>query len=230
MLKYFELTITVFLKKDIYFIETNALLSKIIIKAMALDKQLLEKHLDTGYKHYVFSGFYPIEKDKYYKEGRVYIYRIRTLDSYLSQKLMENLPLIEDANIKTISVQVQEQKRRYINHIYTLTPAVATVNNEYWTLGDDIFLLQERIQNNLEKKYKDFYEEEIKIENPFISSIEILNKKPIVYRYKTTSIVGNRLRIFVNSDEISQKLAFIAVSTGLLEKNSALGMGFCLAK
>ncbi len=229
-MKYYELTVTAYLKKDLYFTETNSCLSKVINKAMAMDKHLLEKHLNTGYKHYVFSGLLPIERDKYYKEGKVYIFRIHTLDSYLAEEFQNSLTQVNDKNIKIISVQKRQFNKRHINHIYTATPAVATVNHQYWTLGDDILLLQERIQNNLEKKYKTFYKRDIKVESLFMANIEILNRKPILYKYKSTSIIGNRLRIHVNPDDVSQILSFIAIACGILEKNSSLGMGFCLAK
>ena len=42
--------------------------------------------------------------------------------------------------------------------------------------------------------------------------------------------MGNKLTVLVNGDEASQKLAFMALGTGLLEKNSSNGMGFCIAK
>jgi len=38
---------------------------------------------------------------------------------------------------------------------------------------------------------------------------------------------GNKFRIVPNEDEVSQKLAFVALACGLGEKNS-FGGGFCL--
>ena len=71
----------------------------------------------------------------------------------------------------------------------------------------------------------------------FIQEIELKNQKPQSIYFKTTKdkkeriirLLGNKLRIVPNSDDISQKLAFLSLAVGLGEKSS-LGGGFCLGK
>lgn len=229
-MKYYEVMAITYLQEDIHFKESSYRISKYISKAMALDEISLDRHLEKGFKHYVFSGLFPIEKEKVYKAGRIYIFRLNTLDYEFADLMNKNLSKAEDNYIKVVATQKKICNVSYINQIYTATPAVVTLEDKYWTIGDDIDLLEERMQSNLEKKYKDFYKKNINPIQKFASSMEIMNNKPIYYKYKNISILGNKFRIHINSDEISQELALIAVASGLLEKNSSLGMGFCLIK
>ena len=87
-----------------------------------------------------------------------------------------------------------------------------------------------RIEDNLIKKYQDYYEETLELSENFIQGIEFKNYKPIGLKYKNIRLIGNKFSILVSEDEISQKLAFTALGTGSLEKNSSNGMGFCIAR
>jgi len=106
---------------------------------------------------------------------------------------------------------------------------LATIGkNIYWVPGDDLKILIERMNSNLFKKYKDYFGTSLNEEQLFFEKIKIMNKKPIVYKYKNTNLFGNKFKIAINNDEISQKLAFMTLGVGLLEKNSTIGMGFCI--
>ena len=102
----------------------------------------------------------------------------------------------------------------------------------------DILKLQEQLQDNLEKKYQDFYGEEIKSSQNFVQLLELKNTKPqSIFFIKNSKdikmqkvrLFGNKFRIILNEDEVSQKLAFIALACGLGEKQS-YGAGLCLSK
>ncbi len=95
-------------------------------------------------------------------------------------------------------------------------------------MENDILLLKERIQANLEKKYSAYYGQKIAVEQNFIQYMEFVRDKPIALKYKKTTLIGNKFNLVINDDETSQKLAFVALATGLLEKNSSNGMGFCM--
>ena len=80
---------------------------------------------------------------------------------------------------------------------------------------------------------------ELQSEQNFIQLLEIKNKTPQtieiskVDRVKAKKskfrLFGNKFRIVPNEDEVSQKLAFVALACGLGEKSS-FGAGFCVAK
>lgn len=52
----------------------------------------------------------------------------------------------------------------------------------------------------------------------FIKSIKQTNNKPIKIPYKNINILGYKFEIEVKDDPISQNLAYLILSVGLLEK------------
>ncbi|MCK4440354.1 MAG: CRISPR-associated protein Cas6, partial [Sulfurovaceae bacterium] len=89
------------------------------------------------------------------------------------------------------------------------------------------------LHDNLEKKYFDFYGEKLLPHQNFIQLLEIKNIKPqtiwTTKNGKSFRFFGNKFRIVPHEDEVSQKLAFVALACGLGEKNS-FGGGFCISK
>lgn len=229
-MEFFEITTTILLQENIIFTECNEKIGNLINAAMHFDAELAEKHRQKGYKNYVFCSLYPTESDKLYKAGRIYIFRIRSLEWDFIIKMKEFLPEVKNSSVKVLASEVKTCKQRHISELYTITPAVATVDNRNWVEGDDFLLLQERIQMNLEKKYKAFFQGELKLAQSFIQHIELVNQKPMRIKYKNTSFMGNKFRIYVSQDSESQDLAFVALATGILEKNSSCGCGFCSAR
>lgn len=229
-MEYHELTITGCLLQDVYFTEANALIAQTINKSLYMDNELAEKHAKNEYKNYCFNSLYPLENDKTYKRGRIYIFRIRSLEESFAVKLKFLLPKVQSDFIKLIAIEQKTIKKKHIVELYTVTPALVTVDNKHWLPQDDFILLQERFQMNLEKKYKTYFGEALIIKQSFIQHIEILNHKPMSFSYKNTKLLGNKFRIIPNDDVISQNLAFIAEATGIGEKSSSAGLGYCNAQ
>ncbi|MBA7533804.1 hypothetical protein ES705_26049 [subsurface metagenome] len=226
---YFELTTTAYLLKNVAFNEVNEKIAQLINKAMLNEEKLAIKHKENKFKNYVFDSLYPREKDKIYKAGKIYVFRIRSLEEDFISKIKQLLHDTTTDYFKVISGEIKKQEQRPIRELYTVTPALATVGkNIYWIPGNDIKLLIERMNSNLFKKYRDYFGTPLSEEQLFFEKIKIMNKKPIVYKYKNTNLFGNKFKIAINDDEISQKLAFMTLAVGLLEKNSTIGMGFCI--
>ncbi len=235
-MKYFELKCKAYLKKDIRFRDSFEAISKYISFSLAKNKKLLELHLKNEFKYYVFNSFHPVEKEQIYKSGKIYEFKIRSIDEIFINKL---LPLLKE-NINNplfliVDIQKRVQKKFFIKEIYSLTPIIATAQNgRYWTLEDgDILKLTKQLHDNLEKKYKSFYKQDLKPQNNFINLLELKNKVPQTITIhkdgKLIKFFGNKLKIIPNEDEISQKLTFLALGVGLGEKNS-FGGGFCVGK
>ena len=229
MLQYYELMLTIYLQQNTPFDEVNEKIARVVNKAMLPDEALAARHKENEVKHYVFDSLYPLEQDKVYKAGRIYVFHIRGLDKVFIEKMKKLLPKTENSYIKVLGIEIKRYNQRHIAELYTITPVLVTVDNAHWVPGNNLTLLQQRLQANLEKKYKTFYGESLNADESFIQRIEVLNRRPMAYRYKNIKMLGNKFKIKVNEDEISQKLAFIAVACGLGEKGSALGMGFCHA-
>ncbi|MBN1214239.1 MAG: CRISPR-associated endoribonuclease Cas6 [Candidatus Lokiarchaeota archaeon] len=226
---YFELTTTVYLLKNVAFNEVNEKIAQLINKAMLSDKELAIKHEVNQFKNYVFDSLYPREQDKIYKAGKIYVFRIRSLEEYFITKIKESFSQVTTDYFKVIAGEVRRYEQRPIKELYTVTPALATIGkNIYWIPGNDIKILIERMNSNLFKKYKNYFGVSLNEEQLFFEKIKVLNKKPLVYKYKNINLFGNKFKIAINDDEISQKLAFMTLGVGLLEKNSTVGMGFCI--
>ncbi len=89
-------------------------------------------------------------------------------------------------------------------------------------------MFKQRLEDNLEKKYKSFFNEDIDVKDKFINSIEFKNRKPMHYNYKNgIKLLANKVSVQIEDNEEAQKVAFLAKATGLGEKNSSIGAGFC---
>ena len=233
---YIETKITIHLKKDIPFVHANEALTKNISLVMLNHPYLKSVHGQTGgFKPYVFSLPYPPEvKTKVYEAGRVYVFTLRSVDEKFSDLLMRELQAHKGLDFTVLSTQKRKVQPFYIDTLHTISPAVLTHKTEkgknlHWRLDDgDIMMVKERIIANLEKKYKFFYGEQLTAPDA-ITYFEILNKVPYPIKYKGKTFQSNKFRLGFDSDEASQKLAFTAMSLGILEKN-ALGFGFCIGR
>ncbi|WP_252226528.1 CRISPR-associated endoribonuclease Cas6 [Clostridium sp. ZBS2] len=227
-MRYTELTLTTLLKTNIKFTQSSEIIGKNISYAMLRDSKLKEYHEEKLYK-YVFDNFFPIEKDGIYKENRIYIFNIRGFDENIISKLKCCLDNYESNDLKIISIEIKEIDKKQITFLKTVTPAIITVDSKPWLYSMDILNLVKRLHANAEKKYRFFFGEEIgKTEDYFIEKLKILNNKPIPYRYKGKTLLGNKFKIKVNEDQKSQKLAFTILGAGLAEKNSILGAGYSI--
>ncbi len=74
---------------------------------------------------------------------------------------------------------LKRYKANYIRELYTQTPLIITVDDKPWLQNDgDLDLFKQRLEDNLEKKYKSFFNEDIDVKDKFIKSIEFKNRKP----------------------------------------------------
>lgn len=227
-MKFVELIVTTMLKKDVYFADAGYIIGKNINKLMLLDKDLKEIHPKKQYKNYVFNSFYPLEKDKFYKKGRLYIFKIRGLDSEFMKKIHKCLEKLRSEDFKVVSVSESTIEKQHVKELYTITPLIVTVDNKPWLQNNgDLELLKDRIVDNLEKKFKNFFDEEICVKGNFIKNISFKNRVPMSFNYKNIRLLGNKVSIEVQDNEDAQTLAFLARAVGIGEKNSAVGAGFC---
>lgn len=228
-MNYFELKIKVKLKKDIEVGEVGYKIGVFINNSMLNNPVLRKFHEEKVYK-YVYDTFYPIESDKLYKKGKTYSFRLRSMNLQILSKMAMVIYNHEYADIKALDVDINMVKVKPIKELYTLKPVIITEDNgKPWINGkNSIESLMNRLNNNLEKKLNQCYgTEEYRDSGMFIENIEITNKVPIRYKYKSISLLGNKFKIIVKQDEVSQKKAFIALALGLGEKGSSLGAGFC---
>ena len=226
-MQYYNIKVAVLLKNDTQAFEKYEKISKLISASMLKDQALKQLHEENRYKNYVFCNLYPIEKDGIYKAGNIYTFQIRTIDFKLGLKIKQALNNFQNEEFKVIVSDLETSTQRKINTLATLTPAIITSDKGDYLINNDMQLVKERILANAQKKYNQLYNE--KIDMDFIKSIKQTNNKPIKIPYKNINILGYKFEIEVKDDPISQNLAYLILSVGLLEKN-AEGFGFCKAK
>lgn len=226
-MQYYNIKVAVLLKNDTQAFENYEKISKLISASMLKDQTLKQLHEENKYKNYVFCNLYPIEKDGVYKAGSIYTFQIRTIDFKLGLKIKQVLNNFQNEEFKVIVSDIETSTQRKISTLATLTPAIITSDKGDYLINNDMQLVKERILANAQKKYNQLYNE--KIDMDFIKSIKQTNNKPIKIPYKNINILGYKFEIEVKDDPISQNLAYLILSVGLLEKN-AEGFGFCKAK
>lgn len=226
-MKYYNLKVTVLLKQSIESVETYEKISNLIAYAMLKDLILKKLHEENTYKNYVFCNLYPIEKDTVYKKGNLYTFDLRGIEFEKMIKLKQVLETTENEDFKVIQINFQTGTQRNIKKLITLTPAIISTEKGDYDIKEDMNLVKNRILANTQKKYKNIYHTEINMD--FIENIKKINRKPVKIPYKNINILGNKFEVQIKEDPMSQNLAYLILSTGILEKNSQ-GFGFCKAR
>lgn len=246
-MKIFELKCITYLKQDVSFEDSFDSISKFINYSICQKDEYKQKHNQNVFNNYCFGSFFPIEKDKLYKKGNTYYFTFRTIDEKFAKELSNLLRAnINNPYLQIVQVEKRDIKQFFISEIYSVTPVIISLKKEnekshqlFWTLekSGDIIELQKQLQENLIKKYEEFFGEKLNVSQNFIQLLEIKNHKPQSVCFTTTKnemqkkirLIGNKFRIVPNEDEISQKLAFLSLGVGLGEKIS-YGAGFCVSK
>ncbi len=230
-MNFFELKIEILLKFSLNFQASLEPLSKLISTAI-MNSSFKGLHMQRGgFKHFVFSNFLKISKNKIYEAGENF-FIFRTINRELAFEIMKSLVGLEDKFFIVKSVEIRDVRIKGVKWLISLNPVIMSFSkggkSRYWTIWEDgdIKFLMDALHNNLVRKYEDFYKKRIEINENFIEFLELKNQKPFGIKYKDGKIFGNKFYIVPKQDEISQKLAFLALAEGLGEKNS-IGFGFC---
>lgn len=225
-MQYYNLKVVVMPKKNIKNEEAYEKISKLIANAMLKDEYLKQTHEKNEYKNYVFCNLYPVQKSGIYTASSMYTFDIRFINLSIAMKMKQFLSLIQNEDFKIVMSNLETNSQRKITKLITLTPAVITTDKGDYKIDNNMQFVKTRILANTQKKYNQIYNEKVDVD--FINEIKQTNQKPIKIPYKNIYMLGNKFEITVKEDEMSQNLAYLALSVGLLEKNS-IGLGFCRA-
>lgn len=181
-------------------------------------------HKKSTLKDYCASRIEPAINTNYRRGDIVYI-KVRTDLDDLSKQF--SLAHLENDYLRTIFIDQQNIfNRNYISEIYTLTPAVFTIDstNKY-VLSDrnNVQGLKDAILKNAKAK------SQLLQEHDFIEEIYIKNKYPISIKLprevNEVIYLGDKLQIKVKKDKLSQKIAHDLIVKGL-GKHCTSGNGF----
>jgi len=230
---FYELKATVLLKQEVHYLHVPERIGSWISRSALNDPVLKQEHYSTGYKHIVYGNPYPREKNGIYKKDRVYVITIRSSLNETLQRIARSLHILQEDNYFQLLAlsRIQTKNPKHILELVTVTPAIVTVDGKPWVPGGNIELLLSRIHANTEKKFNTMNpDQKVRLDHYFAHGVQVENSKPIALAYKGRKLLGNKIRLFIQEDPVSQQLAHTALGSGILEKNSVLGAGFCLAK
>lgn len=224
-MKVYEATLKIFLLKDLPMDKAYEKLSELIDKSLCKDEELLALHNENKYKYYTFSLPYKLEQDKIYKVGNLYSVKIRTIDEKILKNFKTQLVNMYTSVIKALTIEVKVIPKKHISTIYSITPIVIKTDNGYWKGNLSLDQYEKRIKENLIKKWNQFFNEKINEDFPLYDFIKFDSKKPIGIKYKSITLLGDKLTLNIADDEISQNMAYLALGAGVGEICSR-GMGF----
>ncbi len=225
----YELKVKVYLLQNIQYKDIYEKIAYFIDCGLILDEKFLKLHNKNTYKYYSFSSFFPLEKDKIYKKDNIYTITLRTISSDLAEHIVSNMNNHVTKEIKTLIIDIKKLKEKDIEKIYCITPAILKTEKGYWRNIISLEDFENRIKINLIKKYNNFYNTKLNEDFELFNSIKFNNIKPIGVSYKGRKLIGDKVEIVISEDEYAQKLAYMALGTGILEMNPR-GLGFVNAK
>lgn len=224
-MKVYNLDIKVYLLNDIYLNKMQQSIASVIDLTLSQSQKYIDFHNSIGYKFYCFNGLYPMENNGVYKEDNIYTFQLRTIDKDLCEYLIRELRDIITNDIKVLKCDLKIIPKKHIEKIFSITPLIIKDDKGYWREHMSLKEFEERIKINLIKKYNKFTGEKIDENFEFYTAIEFKNRKPISIDYKNIKLLGDKLQLTIADDKLSQKIAYMALGTGLGE-NNARGLGF----
>lgn len=222
----YEIKLKVYMLKNISVNEIQTKITSLLDKGFLIDTKWQQFHEQNFYKGYSMNHAYPLEPDKVYKKDKIYIITIRTVDSNLAKYFSEICVNQFTEDIKGLTAQIRILPKKYIECIYTLTPIILKdAQKGYWKTHMNLEQFELQLKTNLFKKWN-YFEKTKVVENfPIYNVIEFLNQAPIGMDYKNVKLLGDKIKLWIADDEMSQNLAYMALGTGLGNMNSR-GAGY----
>lgn len=222
----YEIRLKVFILKDVLISEVQSVLSNFIDMALAKDVELLKMHNENKFKGYCFDGFYPVEKDKVYKKGKIYTVTLRTINKNIAEFFNGKLVNEYNSYIKGLTCEIRILPKKHIDKIYSITPVILKNDEGYWKNVISLNDFERRLKDNLIKKYNSVNDEKIDEDFQFYTTIEFKNKKPISNEYKGIKLLGDKVSLNICENKEAQALAYLCLGMGLGEMNPR-GYGYC---
>lgn len=221
----YEINLKLFLLHDILQDEALEKIGDLIDKSLSKNEKYLNFHQENRYKFYTFNSLFNSGGGKVFKEGGIYLIKVRTIDGGLADYFVENLANEYTDYIKGLTTEKRLLKQRPIEKIYNITPTVIKTEKGYWRGQISLDDYERRLTENLIKKYNQFYNTKIDEKFELFRSIEFNNRKPISTNYKNISFLGDKLDLYIADNARAQKLAFFSLAAGIGEMGSR-GFGF----
>lgn len=224
-MKVYQIRMKIFLLEDIVINKIQEKITAFIDSGFKTDEKWLNFHEQNSYKNYCYDQLYPIEKDRVYKKGKIYILTIRTVNLELAKYFKLVCVDNHTKEIKGLVAEIRVLPKKILETVYTLTPMIIKTENGYWKETISFAEFEQRLKVNLIKKWNAYHQEKIDEDFDLYTVIELKNKKPIAMEYKNIKLLGDKVQIQVADNKRAQDLWYFALGVGLGEMN-ARGCGF----
>lgn len=221
-----EYNIKVYNLKDVGLSEIGEALGRLLNETLCKDQRGVDLHYNNSFKGFVYNYLYPLETEKIYKEGKVYSFQCRVMNKLVEEIFDKYLETYQNKAFKVLTTEKKAIRLdRVIERVFSTTPILLKNDFGYWKDQMDFSDYQSRLIENMIKKYNSVTSETVKTHSVF-SSIKFDNLKPIATDYKGKTLLGDKLTLKINPDDLSQKIIFVNLAFGLGENNAMLGTGF----
>ena len=226
MVKVLQVRLKVYFLENVPAENIQAETAAFLDKGLVQDTEYARLHEERNYKQYCYDSPYPVERDKVYRQGKIYTITIRSLDANLAKYFAEQVVNVYTKSMKGLMAEVKVIPQKHVDMLYMLTPVIVRCENKYWRDSLSIVQFEERLKINLLKKWKQFSGEKMQEDFEMFTGIEFLNKCPVAVGYKGVRLLGDKLRLYIAENEEAQKLAQVAIGAGAGEMNGR-GFGYC---
>lgn len=230
-----EIVIKVRMLEDLNFKSALEKVAKISQLMLSKSEKMKQEHTEKHYKLYCFSSLMPTETNGIYGKGKEYFFKIRTLRDEMKKLFLYSNEGLSNGSMVILGTQLNRVEIDVIDKIIVKNPVVyATSKTEFLTRDSGSLKYVDALHRNVQKKAERFYsiknDTEAYGETPlskdnFIKDIIFREKKSQIC-YKGTRLIAEKFALLVKDDKDSQVLAYIAIMTGLGQKNSSMGAGF----
>lgn len=220
-----QIRLKIYLLEDISANRIQEEVTAFIDRGFLKDVRLKELHEINTFKNYCYDMPYPIEQDLVYKKGKIYTITIRTIDNNLADYFNEVCVNNYTKSIKGLVSEIRVLPKKHLRTVYTITPLIIKTEQGYWRTSMNISEFEQRLKNNLLKKWNCLHEQKLDDDFELYTLIELTNEKPISMEYKNIKLLGDKVRLHIADNKVAQNLAYMALGTGLGEMNSR-GAGF----
>lgn len=221
----YQIRIKLYMLTDVALNRIQTNLTAFIDKGFLENKELLQMHEENRFKNYCYDLPYPVEKDKIYKKGKIYTVTVRTIDPKLAKYFQEVCVNSYTDEVKGLTSEIRIIPKKVIDSLYTLTPVILKDDKGYWRKHMQLAEFENQLKVNLIKKWNAFTGEKLSEDFSLYTLLEFLNETPVPMEYKSIKLLGDKIRLQIADNETAQKLAYMALGTGLLSMNSR-GAGY----
>lgn len=224
-MRVYDIKVKLYMLREIPLRQIQSKVTSFLDKGFAGDTELLQMHESNAFKNYCFDFPYQIDSDKIYHKGKIYTLTVRTIDPKLAGYFSEVCVNCYTEDMKGLSAEMRILPHKHIQTLYTLTPVILKDEKGYWQKHMSLLDFEDRLKVNLIKKWNQAQGDRLAEDFQLYSMLEFLNEAPIPMEYKNIKLLGDKIRLQIADNETAQKVAYMALGTGLLEMN-ARGAGF----